>query len=67
MSNLVQVESCQEDVAVVVAGHGRSAAVMALKYNFTTSVSTFVLVRQQCFLEFQEALKAVVHIKMDNF
>ncbi|XP_050714073.1 uncharacterized protein LOC126997069 isoform X2 [Eriocheir sinensis] len=39
----VNVESCQEDVAVVVAGHDRNVAVIALKHNFTTSVMTFVM------------------------
>lgn len=41
-----QVESCQEGVALVVAGQGRDVAVMALKHNFTTSATSFIMVRQ---------------------
>ena len=43
--HFVQVESCQEAVSVVVAGHGREVAVFVLQYNFTTSTHSFVMVR----------------------
>ncbi|XP_045124282.1 uncharacterized protein LOC123512112 isoform X3 [Portunus trituberculatus] len=39
----VNVESCQEEVSVVVAGHGKHVAVIALQYNFTTSTHAFVM------------------------
>lgn len=66
------MESCQEDVAVVVAGHGRNVAAIALKHNFTTSVTTFVMVSQQVMFSgiFQTTQKAMVHLdhgwKLEN-
>lgn len=42
---LLQVESCRNEVSVVVAGHGRHVAVIVLQYNFTTSKHSFVMVR----------------------
>ncbi|XP_063885132.1 uncharacterized protein LOC135113643 [Scylla paramamosain] len=39
----VNVESCREEVSVVVVGHGKHVAVFALQYNFTTSTHTFVM------------------------